>query len=56
MLGYTLTLTRNTNVTAIIRGAMVDVAKIVMKSLLGFIPQFTPSLENQQRNMKRFFN
>ena len=46
-LGYTLTLKRNNN-DAIIRGAAVDVAKVVVKDISWYIPHYVPSLENQQ--------
>ena len=47
-IGYTLTLKRNNNNDPIIRTAAVDAAKIVIKVIGWYIPNYTPSLENQQ--------
>ena len=47
-LGYTLTLKRNTNNDAILKGNAVDAAKVVVKDISWYIPHYVPSLENQQ--------
>ena len=47
-LGYTLTLKRNTSNDVIIRGAGVDVAKVVVKDISWYIPHYVPNIENQQ--------
>ena len=47
-LGYTLTLKRNTNNDAILRGNAVDAAKVVVKDISCHIPHYVPNLENQQ--------
>ena len=55
-LGYTLTLKRNTNNDAILRGAGVDAAKIGIKVISWYIPHYVPSLENQQLVMNQTLN
>ena len=45
-LGYTLTLKRNNNNDAIIRGAAVDAAKVVVRDISWYIHHYVPSLEN----------
>ena len=55
-LGYTLTLKRNTNNDAILRGAGVDAAKIDIKDISWYIPHYVPSLENQQLVMNQILN
>ena len=47
-LGYTLTLKRNTNNDAILRGNAVDATKVVVKDISWYIPHYVPSIENQQ--------
>ena len=47
-LGYTLTLKRNNNNDAILRGNGVDAAKIDIKDISWYIPHYVPNLENQQ--------
>ena len=47
-LGYTLTLKRNTNNDAILRGNAVDAAKEVVKDIFWYIRHYVPNLENQQ--------
>ena len=55
-LGYTLTLKRNTNNDAILRGAGVDAAKVVVKDISWCIPHYVPSLENQQLVLNQILN
>ena len=55
-LGYTLTLKRNTNNDAILRGAGVDAAKVVIKDIGWYIPHYVPSLENQQLVMDQILD
>ena len=53
---YTLTLKRKYNNDPIIRTAVVDAEKIVIKDIDWYIPHFTPSLENQQFVMDQLLN
>ena len=55
-LGYTLTLKRNTNNDAILRGNAVDAANIDIKDISWYIPHYVPSLENQQLVMDQLLN
>ena len=55
-LGYTLTLKRNTNNDAILRGIAVDAAKVVVKDISWYIPHYVPNLENQQLVMDQILN
>ena len=55
-LGYTLTLKRNTNNDAILGGAGVDAAKVVVKYISWYIPHYVPSLENQQLVLNQILN
>ena len=55
-LGYTLTLKRNNNNDAILRGKGVDAAKIDIKDISWYIPHYVPSLENQQLVMDQLLN
>ena len=55
-LGYTLTLKRNNNNDAIIRGNGVDAAKVVVKDISWYIPHYIPSIENQQLLMDQLLN
>ena len=55
-LGYTLTLKRNTNNDAVLRGNAVDAAKVVVKNISWYFPNYVPSLENQQLVMDQIIN
>ena len=55
-LGYTLTLKRKINNDPIIRDNGTDAAKTVIKDIGWYIPQYTPSLENQQIMMDQLLN
>ena len=55
-MGYTLTLKRNTNNDAILRGNAVDAAKVVVKDISWYIPHYVPNLENQQLVMDQILN
>ena len=55
-LGYTLTLKRNNIIDAIIRGAAVDAAKVVVKDISWYFPHYVPSLENQQLVLNQILN
>ena len=55
-LGYTLTLTRNTNNDAILRANGTDAAKIDIKDSSWYIRHYVPSLENQQLVMNQILN
>ena len=55
-LGFTLTLKRNNNSDAILRGNGVDAAKIDIKDISWYIPHYVPSLENQQLVMDQLLN
>ena len=55
-LGYTLTLERNNNNYAILRGNGVDAAKIDIKDISWYIPHYVLSLENQQLVMDQLLN
>ena len=55
-LGYTLTLKRNTNNDAILRGNAVDAAKVVVKDISWYIPHYVPNLENQQLVLGQILN
>ena len=55
-LGYTLTLKRNSSNDVIIRGAGVDAAKVVVKDISWYIPNYVPSLENQQLVLNQILN
>ena len=55
-LGYTLTLKRNNNNDAILRGNGVDAAKIDIKDTSWYFPHYVPSLENQQLVMDQLLN
>ena len=55
-MGYTLTLKRNNNNDAILRGNAVDAAKIDIKDTSWYIPHYVPSLENQQLDMDQLLN
>ena len=55
-LGYTLTLKRNTNNDANLKGNAVDAAKVVVKDISWYIPHYVPSLENQQLVLNQILN
>ena len=55
-LGYTLTLKRNTNKDAILRGNAVDAAKMVLKDISWYIPHYVQNLENQQLVLNQILN
>ena len=55
-LGYTLTLKRNTNIDAILRGNAVDAAKVVVKDISWYVPHYVPILENQQLVFNQIIN
>ena len=55
-LSYTLTLKRNNNNDAILRGKGVVAAKIDIKDISWYIPHYVPSLENQQLVMDQLLN
>ena len=55
-LGYTLSLKRNTNNDAILRGNAVDAAKVVVKDISWYIQHYVPNLENQQLVMNQILN
>ena len=55
-LGYTLTLKRNSSIDAIIRCNGVDVAKVVVKDISWYIPDYVPNLVNQQFVMDQLLN
>ena len=55
-LGYTLTLKRNSNNDAILRGNAVDAAKVVVKDISWYIPHYVPIIENQQLVMDQILN
>ena len=55
-LGYTLTSKQKNNNDPIVRTTGVDAAKLVVKDNGWYIPQYTPSLENQQNMMDQLLN
>ena len=55
-LGYTLTLKRNSSKDVIKRGAGVDAAKVDVKDISWYIPQYVPNLENQQIVFNQILN
>ena len=55
-MGYNLTLKRNTNNDAILRGNAVDAAKVVVKDVSWYIPHYVPSLEKQQLVLDQIIN
>ena len=55
-MGYTLTLKRNDNNDAILRGNAVDAAKVVVKDISWYIPHYVLSIENQQLVMEQTLN
>ena len=55
-MGYTLTLKRNTNNDAILRGNTVGATKVVVKDISWSIPHYVPNLENQKLVMDQILN